>query len=157
MYHLAVVVTLPLYHGVHHWYHTQVLQLFCLFKHWSAENLCAPPWGGGTPYHTSAYHWTIPPQGTTIVVSPTASINDISNGNVQVSPNPFNESIVVLNKSNSESLSFKLMDARGKLTLSGSTNGDAYMISTSELSSGVYFLTLINEANQAQLIYKLVK
>ena len=105
----------------------------------------------------SGGQFTIPPQGTSIVVSPTASINDISNANVQVSPNPFNESIVVLNKSNNGNLMYKLMDAQGKIVMSGLTDSDAYRINTTELSSGVYFLTLINESNQAQLIYKLVK
>ena len=105
----------------------------------------------------SGGQFTIPPQGTSIVVSPTASINDISNTNVQVSPNPFNESIVILNKSNNGNLMYKLMDAQGKIVMSGSTDSDSYRINTIELSSGVYFLTLINKSNQTQIIYKLVK
>lgn len=76
---------------------------------------------------------------------------------VQVSPNPFNESIFVLNKSNNGNLTYKLMDAQGKIVMSGLTESISYRINTTDLSSGVYFFTLFNESNQTQMIYKLVK
>jgi hypothetical protein len=105
----------------------------------------------------SGGQFTIPPATSTIIVSPTASINDVQKSNVVVTPNPFNESIVILNKSNTSALHYKLIDAQGKLIFEGEMDNDSYRIDTSNLSHGVYFLTITNQVDSSNLIYKLVK
>jgi hypothetical protein len=105
----------------------------------------------------SGGQFTIPPAISTIVVSPTASINDIQKSNVVVTPNPFNESIVILNKSNLNVLHYRLIDAQGKLVFEGDMDNDSYRIDASKLANGVYFLTITNQLDSSNLIYKLVK
>jgi hypothetical protein len=59
-------------------------------------------------------------------------------------PNPANSTVWISSETNLENISYKLIDIKGSLILSGKINGNKHEINIDALLNGVYFIHFDN-------------
>ena len=73
------------------------------------------------------------------------SVSDlIFNDSVTCYPNPANSTVWISSQTNLENISYKLIDIKGSLILSGKINGNKHEINIDALLNGVYFIHFDN-------------
>lgn len=89
---------------------------------------------------------------TTININQTSSLNE-SQVEFSVYPNPFNDQVSI--QGTTQITGYEFMDAAGKVILKHTANSKELMISTAELSSGLYYLNILSEGGSS--VQKIVK
>jgi hypothetical protein len=81
----------------------------------------------------------------------TVSVDEIANNDqINVYPNPFDETLNFSNLSNTPILKINIYDTQGRLLISEQAKNNS--VSTTSLSSGIYFVAFI--LNDNSIIYK---
>lgn len=83
------------------------------------------------------------------------SLDESITETISIHPNPFSNQII-LNVSEGKDLSYKLIDASGRLVIKGQCKGPQTTVDVSPLPSGTYQMVLFN-VDQQILVYKLIK
>ena len=86
-------------------------------------------------------------------ISPVSGLNEISNKVLSVFPNPFTDRVYLSKAENVTSI--EVTNVAGQILIAKKVDGET-MINTTELSSGVYFITVYLYSNE-KLVYKMVK
>lgn len=91
----------------------------------------------------------------TIIVQPNMSLEDKFVKNLKYYPSIVKESLTVTSLVPVET--YEIYDAQGKRVANGKfTNANAFVINTSSLSSGVYFVNVVS-ANKSKTSFKIIK
>ncbi|MGH2565150.1 MAG: PQQ-dependent sugar dehydrogenase, partial [Ginsengibacter sp.] len=104
--------------------------------------------GGGTPPTNAGRILEFAYTGPVLSITPDSLYTYVRNTSIKISPNPAKNILFVKSIRNvSKPLHYQILDAAGKLLLTGNSNNDNFSINLQKIAAGTYVIKLYNAYN----------